>query len=78
MLSGLIYQKRTQFQLVIRSIPNIYGKSPRQIEQTEYVDWIFELNSRFGTENLKKFSDLVNKETLWVVSEARYTSDTVY
>ena len=42
------------------------------------MDWIFELNSRFGTENLKRFSDLVNKETLWVVSEAGYTSYMVY
>jgi len=41
----------------------------RQIEQTEFVDWIFELNSKFGTDNLTKFSELVNKETLWVVSE---------
>lgn len=41
----------------------------RQIEQTEYVDHIFEIKSKFGTENLDKFSSLVNKETLWVVSE---------
>ena len=41
----------------------------RQIEQTEYVDNIFEIKSKFGTENLDKFSNLVNKETLWVVSE---------
>ena len=41
----------------------------RQIEQTEYVDHIFEIKSKFGTENLDKFSNLVNKETLWVVSE---------
>ena len=71
-------KKRTPFQAVIQSIPIIYATSPRQIEQTEYVDWIFELNSRFGTENLKRFSDLVNKETLWVVSEAGYTSYMVH
>ena len=41
----------------------------RQIEQTEYVDHIFQIKSKFGTENLDKFSNLVNKETLWVVSE---------
>jgi len=41
----------------------------RQIEQTEYVDWLFQAKSKFGTENLEKFSNLVNKETLWVVSE---------
>jgi len=41
----------------------------RQIEQTEYVDWLFQAKSKFGIENLEKFSNLVNKETLWVVSE---------
>jgi len=41
----------------------------RQIEQTEYVDWLFKADSKFGIDNLTKFSDLVNKETLWVVSE---------
>jgi len=41
----------------------------RQIEQTEYVDWLFERNSRFGTDNLTTFSELLNKETLWVVAE---------
>ena len=41
----------------------------QQIEQTEYVDHIFEIKSTFGKENLDKFSELMNKETLWVVSE---------
>ena len=41
----------------------------RQIEQTEYVDDLFKLKSNFGTANLERFSNLVNKETLWVVSE---------
>jgi len=46
----------------------------RQIEQTEYVDWLFpetegRADSKFGIENLKKFEYLVNKETLWVVTE---------
>jgi Rap guanine nucleotide exchange factor 2 len=41
----------------------------RQIEQTEYVDHLFNLKSNFGTANLERFSDLVNKETLWVVAE---------
>ena len=41
----------------------------RQIEQTEYVDHIFKIKSKFGTENLEEFSSLVNTETLWVVSE---------
>merc|ERR1719334_2155639 len=41
----------------------------RQIEQTEYVDDLFKLKSNFGTANLERFSNLVNKETLWVVTE---------
>ena len=41
----------------------------RQIEQTEYIDYIFDLKSKFGSENLTRFSNLVNRETLWVVSE---------
>lgn len=41
----------------------------RQIEQTEYVDFLFKLESKFGKANLIQFSLLVNKETLWVVTE---------
>ena len=41
----------------------------RQIEQTEYVDFLFKLESKFGTANLAAFSNLVNKETHWVVTE---------
>jgi len=41
----------------------------RQIEQTEYVDFLFKLESKFGMANLTTFSLLVNKETLWVVTE---------
>jgi len=41
----------------------------RQIEQTEYVDWLFERNSKFGSDNLNNFSEMLNKETLWVVAE---------
>merc|ERR550519_2319345 len=41
----------------------------RQIEQTEYVDFLFKLDSKFGMANLTNFSLLVNKETLWVVTE---------
>ena len=41
----------------------------RQMEQTEYVDNVFKIKSKFGTANLDKLEKLVNKETLWVVSE---------
>ena len=35
-----------------------------QIETTEYIDKVFDLKSKFGTPNLTKFEDLVNKVTL--------------
>lgn len=41
----------------------------RQIESTEYVDDLFELNSRYGTPMLSQFAELVNKEMFWVVTE---------
>lgn len=41
----------------------------RQIESTEYIDDLFSNKSNYGTKNLKKFSELVNKEMFWVVSE---------
>lgn len=41
----------------------------RQIEPTEYVDDLFEIKSKYGTPMLKPFSELVNKEMFWVVTE---------
>lgn len=41
----------------------------RQIESTEYIDDLFELNSKYGIPMLKKFSELVNHEMFWVVTE---------
>lgn len=41
----------------------------RQIEPTEYVDNLFKIESFYGTSKLKKFTDLVNHETFWVVTE---------
>lgn len=41
----------------------------RQIESTEYIDDLFELNSKYGTPMLRKFSELVNREMFWVVTE---------
>ena len=39
----------------------IFSPSNSQIETTEYIDKVFELKSKFGTPNLTKFEDLVNK-----------------
>ena len=38
-------------------------------EPTEYVDYLFELDSKFGVPNLTKFGDLSNKEMMWVITE---------
>ncbi|XP_060559635.1 rap guanine nucleotide exchange factor 6-like isoform X14 [Ruditapes philippinarum] len=41
----------------------------KQVQDTEYVDRIFNLPSKFGCPNLMKFEELVNKEMFWVVTE---------
>ncbi|XP_044011272.1 rap guanine nucleotide exchange factor 6-like isoform X4 [Aphidius gifuensis] len=41
----------------------------RQIESTEYVDDLFKLESRYGVPMLSEFSELVNREMFWVVTE---------
>ncbi|XP_063703406.1 rap guanine nucleotide exchange factor 2 isoform X3 [Culicoides brevitarsis] len=41
----------------------------RAIEATEYIDDLFELKSRYGKPKLKEFSELVNHEMFWVVTE---------
>lgn len=41
----------------------------RQIEMTEFIDDLFNLDSQFGMPNLSLFAELVNRETFWVVSE---------
>jgi len=41
----------------------------QSIEMTEYIDDIFQLESDYGTPNLTKFGNLVNKETFWVITE---------
>ena len=33
------------------------------------MDFLFELDSKFGTPNLKKFEALNNKEMFWVITE---------
>ncbi|XP_076368750.1 rap guanine nucleotide exchange factor 2-like isoform X3 [Tachypleus tridentatus] len=39
------------------------------IEPTEYIEDLFENNSKYGTPMLSKFTKLVNKEMFWVVTE---------
>ena len=41
----------------------------RQIEPTEYIDYLFELKSKYGTPALSRFAELVNREMFWVVTE---------
>ena len=39
------------------------------LEPTEYVDFLFNLDSKFGTPNLTRFGDLSNREMMWVITE---------
>ena len=41
----------------------------KDIEPTEYIDDLFKINEKYGRPSLLKFSELVNKEMFWVVSE---------
>ncbi|XP_061196492.1 rap guanine nucleotide exchange factor 2-like isoform X8 [Saccostrea echinata] len=41
----------------------------KSIEPTEYIDNLFGLKSKYGTPNLQKFTELINKEMYWVVTE---------
>ncbi|KAL3876620.1 hypothetical protein ACJMK2_034439 [Sinanodonta woodiana] len=41
----------------------------KEIQDTEYIDDLFKIKSKFWTPNLNKFSELVNKEMFWVVTE---------
>ena len=41
----------------------------RQIEATEYVEDLFEIKSCFGVPNLSQFSELVNREMMWTITE---------
>lgn len=41
----------------------------RAIESTEYIDDLFEIKSRYGIPKLREFSELVNHEMFWVVTE---------
>ncbi|KAK3863195.1 hypothetical protein Pcinc_031004 [Petrolisthes cinctipes] len=41
----------------------------RQIEPTEYIDYLFHLKSNYGTPALTQFAEIVNREMFWVVTE---------
>ena len=41
----------------------------RQIEATEYVDDLYELESRYGMPSLTLFAELVNREMMWTIGE---------
>ncbi|XP_067620624.1 rap guanine nucleotide exchange factor 2 isoform X3 [Eurosta solidaginis] len=41
----------------------------RQIESTEYIDDLFNLQTKYGVPMLSKFAELVNREMFWVVTE---------
>ncbi|XP_076045359.1 rap guanine nucleotide exchange factor 6-like isoform X2 [Oratosquilla oratoria] len=41
----------------------------RQIEPTEYIDYLFNLKSNYGTPALSQFEELVNREMFWVATE---------
>ncbi|KAL5018419.1 hypothetical protein ScPMuIL_004141 [Solemya velum] len=41
----------------------------KEIETTEYINHLFELESRYGCKNLTKFAELANREMFWVATE---------
>lgn len=49
----------------------------KSIESSEYVDYLFKKNSKFGFQHLDQFSDLSNEEIFWVVNEILHESNLV-
>ncbi len=41
----------------------------KSIESSEYVDFLFKKQSKYGFSHLTQFSDLSNEEMFWVVNE---------
>ncbi|KAH8238011.1 hypothetical protein KR032_010880 [Drosophila birchii] len=66
--SGVHFLQLNAYELAIQLTLQDFANF-RQIESTEYVDELFELNSRYGVPMLSKFAELVNREMFWVVSE---------
>ncbi|SPP86150.1 rap guanine nucleotide exchange factor 2 isoform X1 [Drosophila guanche] len=66
--SGVHFLHLNAYELAIQLTLQDFANF-RQIESTEYVDELFELQSKYGVPMLSKFSELVNREMFWVVSE---------
>ena len=49
----------------------------KSIESSEYVDYLFKKNSKYGFSHLTQFSDLSNEEMFWVVNEILHESNLV-
>lgn len=47
----------------------------KSIESTEYIDYLYKIKSKYGFENLQKFSNLSNEEMFWVVHEILHESN---
>jgi Rap guanine nucleotide exchange factor 2 len=41
----------------------------KTVESTEYIDFLYKIKSKYGCDNLKKFSNLSNEEMFWVIHE---------
>ncbi|XP_034471604.1 rap guanine nucleotide exchange factor 2 isoform X2 [Drosophila innubila] len=66
--SGVHFLQLNAYELAIQLTLQDFANF-RQIESTEYIDELFELQSKYGVPMLSKFSELVNREMFWVVSE---------
>jgi len=49
----------------------------KSIESSEYVDFLFKKQSKYGFSHLNQFSDLSNEEMFWVVNEILHESNLV-
>ena len=47
----------------------------KSIESSEYIDFLFKKNSKYGYSHLNKFSDLSNEEMFWVINEVLHESN---
>lgn len=49
----------------------------KSIESSEYIDYLFKKNSKFGFTHLNQFSDLSNEEMFWVINEILHESNLI-
>jgi Rap guanine nucleotide exchange factor 2 len=49
----------------------------KSIESSEYIDYLFKKNSKFGFSHLNQFSDLSNEEMFWVINEILHESNLI-